>query len=77
MDDSKRRIPLLCLLDYPLLLVVYEFFFFLLLSLRVTILCRDGAFCFVFLSDGDCGKGQTVWLPTAFFYSMILASAGS
>jgi len=28
MDDSKRRIPLLCLLDYPLLLVVYEFFFF-------------------------------------------------
>lgn len=42
MDDSKRRIPLLCLLDYPLLLVVFD-----LTSLRVTILFLDEGFFFL------------------------------
>ncbi|WDK13945.1 hypothetical protein CGRA01v4_05226 [Colletotrichum graminicola] len=49
---------------FSLLFMIFSFLF----SLRVTILCSDGALCFVFLSDGDCGKGQTVWLPTAFLF---------
>lgn len=56
MDDSKRRIPLLCLLDYPLLLVVFDCF---LSSLHVTIFCWDGDFCS--LSLGMMVAGANEW----------------